>query len=143
MTRAETGQNRTAAARSGDDAEVRLGVIGLGRMGAMHADNAARIPGLRVVAVSDPHGPSLEAAVARLGAAGHACPGGTRALGGGRVRRVGGGLRRGLRRLARRSRRARPGGTRAALAADPGEERTDLDRLAFGDEDLAHGPVRG
>ncbi|TMM04162.1 MAG: inositol 2-dehydrogenase [Actinobacteria bacterium] len=72
MTRAETGQNRTAAARSGDDAEVRLGVIGLGRMGAMHADNAARIPGLRVVAVSDPHGPSLEAAVARLGAAGHA-----------------------------------------------------------------------
>src|SRR5436189_122628 len=57
--------------------------------------------------------------------------------------RRGGGLRRGLRRLARRSRRARPGGTRAALAADPGEERTDLDRLAFGDEDLAHGPVRG
>jgi myo-inositol 2-dehydrogenase / D-chiro-inositol 1-dehydrogenase len=54
-----------------DGAEARLGVIGLGRMGALHAANAARVAGLRVVAVSDPYEPSLVAASERLGAAGH------------------------------------------------------------------------
>ncbi len=39
--------------------EVRLGVIGLGRMGSMHAENASRMPGVRVVAVSDPSGPAM------------------------------------------------------------------------------------
>jgi myo-inositol 2-dehydrogenase / D-chiro-inositol 1-dehydrogenase len=65
-------EHDSAVPGTGDDAEVRLGVIGLGRMGAMHADNAARTAGLRVVAVSDPHGPPLEAAAARLDAAAHA-----------------------------------------------------------------------
>jgi myo-inositol 2-dehydrogenase/D-chiro-inositol 1-dehydrogenase len=65
-------QRRGAGVRVVDGAEVRLGVIGLGRMGSMHADNAARTAGLRVVAVSDPHPPSLEAAAARLGASAHA-----------------------------------------------------------------------
>ena len=53
-------------------AEVRLGVIGLGRMGAIHAENAASVAGLRLVAVSDPYAPSLEAATSRLGVGGHA-----------------------------------------------------------------------
>jgi myo-inositol 2-dehydrogenase / D-chiro-inositol 1-dehydrogenase len=56
----------------GDGAEARLGVIGLGRMGAIHTANAARVAGLRVVAVSDPYEPSLAAASERLGAGGHA-----------------------------------------------------------------------
>jgi myo-inositol 2-dehydrogenase/D-chiro-inositol 1-dehydrogenase len=53
-------------------AEVRLGVIGLGRMGAIHADNAASVAGLRLVAISDPYAPALDAAAARLGIPGHA-----------------------------------------------------------------------
>src|SRR4051794_14365517 len=52
--------------------EVRLGVIGLGRMGAIHAENAANVAGLRLVAVSDPYAPALDTAVARLGVPGHA-----------------------------------------------------------------------
>jgi myo-inositol 2-dehydrogenase/D-chiro-inositol 1-dehydrogenase len=71
MTGIDT-RHRSAVAGAQDGAEVRLGVIGLGRMGSMHADNAARTAGLRVVAVSDPHAPSLDAATARLGASGHA-----------------------------------------------------------------------
>ncbi|MFL5334291.1 MAG: Gfo/Idh/MocA family oxidoreductase, partial [Geminicoccaceae bacterium] len=51
--------------------EVRLGVIGLGRMGAIHAENAANVAGLRLVAVSDPYAPALDAAVERLGVRGH------------------------------------------------------------------------
>lgn len=70
MSVVHTQDHRTAG-REAERAEARLGVIGLGRMGAMHAANAARIAGLRVVAVSDPHGPSLVAASERLGAAGH------------------------------------------------------------------------
>jgi myo-inositol 2-dehydrogenase/D-chiro-inositol 1-dehydrogenase len=51
---------------------IRVGVIGLGRMGAIHSTHAAGLAGVSVAAVSDPHAVSLEAAAARLGAAGHA-----------------------------------------------------------------------
>jgi myo-inositol 2-dehydrogenase / D-chiro-inositol 1-dehydrogenase len=64
-------RDQRSADGESEGAEARLGVIGLGRMGAIHAANATRIAGLRVVAVSDPHAPSLAAASERLGAAGH------------------------------------------------------------------------
>lgn len=71
-----TGLDTLSAGRSGGagagEREIRLGVIGLGRMGAMHADNATRIPGLRIVAVTDPDEPSLAATADRLGVDGHA-----------------------------------------------------------------------
>jgi myo-inositol 2-dehydrogenase/D-chiro-inositol 1-dehydrogenase len=51
---------------------IRLGVIGLGRMGAIHSAHAAGVDGLRVVAVSDPYAPVLQDAAARLGAGAHA-----------------------------------------------------------------------
>jgi myo-inositol 2-dehydrogenase / D-chiro-inositol 1-dehydrogenase len=70
-----TGLETLRAGRSGGadagEGEIRVGVIGLGRMGAMHADNAMRIPGLRIVAVTDPHEPSLAATADRLGVDGH------------------------------------------------------------------------
>ena len=50
--------------------EIRLGVIGLGRMGAIHSAHARGIDGVRVAAVSDPVPAVLEAAAVRLRCAG-------------------------------------------------------------------------
>jgi myo-inositol 2-dehydrogenase/D-chiro-inositol 1-dehydrogenase len=72
VTAADTAPRASTYDLGEAGAEVRLGVIGLGRMGAMHADNAARISALRVVAVADPHGESLTRTVERLGVSGHA-----------------------------------------------------------------------
>jgi myo-inositol 2-dehydrogenase/D-chiro-inositol 1-dehydrogenase len=72
MITAGTAPRGLTADRGETGAAVRLGVIGLGRMGATHADNATRIPGLRVAAVTDPHEESLARMVARLGVSGHA-----------------------------------------------------------------------
>jgi myo-inositol 2-dehydrogenase/D-chiro-inositol 1-dehydrogenase len=73
VTRAgQTATGAVVASPAGGAAEARLGVIGLGRMGAMHAANAGRIPGLRVVGVCDPDEQALGRAVARLDARGHA-----------------------------------------------------------------------
>ncbi len=68
-----SGTLRARRSERGDirDREIRVGVIGLGRMGAMRAGNATRIPGLRIVAVTDPQGPSLSATADRLGVDGH------------------------------------------------------------------------
>jgi len=41
---------------------IRFGVVGVGQMGREHMRNIAAVPGGEVVAVADPHGPSLEAA---------------------------------------------------------------------------------
>ncbi len=45
---------------------VRYGIIGTGMMGLEHIRNLGAIEGARVVAVSDPHGPSLAAAQATV-----------------------------------------------------------------------------
>jgi myo-inositol 2-dehydrogenase/D-chiro-inositol 1-dehydrogenase len=65
----QTAQTAQARARGG--AEVRVGVIGLGRMGRMHAENLARVPGLRLVAVADPDRDRLVDASEQLGADRH------------------------------------------------------------------------
>ena len=47
---------------------LRIGVIGAGMMGREHIRNLKLIPEAQVVALADPHGPSIQAAVAELGA---------------------------------------------------------------------------
>jgi len=50
---------------------LRYGIIGVGMMGLEHLRNLHALPGVEVVAVADPHGPSLERAAAeatRIGA---------------------------------------------------------------------------
>lgn len=44
--------------------EIRYGVIGTGMMGVEHIENVNALPGARVVAVADPHGPSRDAGAA-------------------------------------------------------------------------------
>lgn len=51
-------------------ATLGIGVIGAGRIGRLHAENAARLPGVRLVAVADP-------SAGRAGAAVEACGQGT------------------------------------------------------------------
>lgn len=72
MSRSETLVGGQPFGAGFADREVRLGVIGLGRMGVMRAENARRIRGLRVAAVADPHEPSLRATAEQLGVSGHA-----------------------------------------------------------------------
>jgi myo-inositol 2-dehydrogenase/D-chiro-inositol 1-dehydrogenase len=60
----------SAETRAGS--QVRLGVIGLGRMGSIHSENVASVAGLRLIAVSDPYAPALDAAASRLGVSGYA-----------------------------------------------------------------------
>ena len=72
MTGSGTLRVHSAGAGGTRDDHVRVGVIGLGRMGLMHAENATRISGLRVVAAADPREPARAAAAQRLGADGHA-----------------------------------------------------------------------
>jgi len=72
VTGSGTLRVHSAGAGGTRDDHVRVGVIGLGRMGLMHAENATRISGLRVVAAADPREPARAAAVQRLGADGHA-----------------------------------------------------------------------
>jgi myo-inositol 2-dehydrogenase/D-chiro-inositol 1-dehydrogenase len=52
--------------------EVRVAVIGLGRMGTLHAENARHISGLQLVGIADPDPVRLQAAAARLDAPAHA-----------------------------------------------------------------------
>jgi len=50
--------------------DLRVGVVGAGRIGALHAGIVAhRVPGLRLVGVSDVHTPAAEAVAQRTGAA--------------------------------------------------------------------------
>eukprot|EP00271_Cylindrocystis_brebissonii_P000368 TRINITY_DN10469_c0_g1_i1.p1 TRINITY_DN10469_c0_g1~~TRINITY_DN10469_c0_g1_i1.p1 ORF type:complete len:594 (+),score=70.09 TRINITY_DN10469_c0_g1_i1:416-2197(+) len=62
---------RTEAKRRGDGLEdgcqVRYGIIGTGMMGVEHIHNLACLDGALITAISDPHGPSLKAALAALG----------------------------------------------------------------------------
>jgi myo-inositol 2-dehydrogenase/D-chiro-inositol 1-dehydrogenase len=45
---------------------LRYGIIGCGSMGREHIENLRALPGARVTALADPHGPSREAALALL-----------------------------------------------------------------------------
>ena len=49
--------------------EIRYGFIGVGMMGQEHLRNVQALPGARVAAIADPHGPSLAGAQATLDAA--------------------------------------------------------------------------
>ena len=62
----------TDARRSSDT--VRYGIVGVGMMGLEHLRNLAALPGAEVTAVSDPHGPSRQAALGEAAAAGVASP---------------------------------------------------------------------
>jgi predicted dehydrogenase len=53
---------------------VRYGIVGVGLMGLEHLRNLARIPGAAVTAVSDPHPPSIQAALSESDRAGSAPP---------------------------------------------------------------------
>ena len=53
---------------------VRYGIVGTGMMGLEHLRNLAEVPGAVVTAVSDPHRPSLDAAVAEATRAGGVAP---------------------------------------------------------------------
>ena len=56
--------------RSAVASDLRVGVVGAGRIGALHAGIVAhRVPGLRLVGVSDVHTPAAEAVAQRTGAA--------------------------------------------------------------------------
>src|SRR4051794_41793528 len=61
-------QSAAAAATVGATAHVRIAVIGVGRIGRMHAELLARrVPGAAVAAVFDAHAPSAERVGAELG----------------------------------------------------------------------------
>src|SRR5262249_27536372 len=57
-----------AEGAAGPAAALRIGVIGVGRIGRMHADLLARgVAGAAVTAIHDAHGPTAEAVGAGLG----------------------------------------------------------------------------
>jgi len=66
----------SASSTSGSsvDRVVRYGVIGTGMMGVEHIQNILHLDGTEVTAVSDPYGPSRDAAVAEVTGAGRAAP---------------------------------------------------------------------
>lgn len=66
----------SASSTSGSsvDRVVRYGVIGTGMMGVEHIHNILHLDGTEVTAVSDPYGPSRDAAVAEVSGAGRAAP---------------------------------------------------------------------
>lgn len=66
----------SASSTSGSsvDRVVRYGVIGTGMMGVEHIHNILHLDGTEVTAVSDPYGPSRDAAVAEVTGAGRAAP---------------------------------------------------------------------
>lgn len=56
-----------------DGADLRVGVLGVGRIGRMHAELVhSRVPGARLVGVQDDHAPFAEEVGARLGVPAHA-----------------------------------------------------------------------
>jgi len=63
----------SAALSSGSDV-VRYGVIGTGMMGVEHIQNILHLDGSEVTAISDPHGPSCDAAITEVTGAGRAAP---------------------------------------------------------------------
>jgi len=66
----------SASSTSGSSADrvIRYGVIGTGMMGVEHIQNILHLDGTEVTAVSDPYGPSRDAAVAEVTGAGRAAP---------------------------------------------------------------------
>ena len=63
----------SAASSSGSDV-VRYGVIGTGMMGVEHIQNILHLDGSEVTAISDPHGPSCDAAITEVTGAGRSAP---------------------------------------------------------------------
>jgi len=63
----------SAALSSGSDV-VRYGVIGTGMMGVEHIQNILHLDGSEVTAISDPHGPSCDAAITEVTGAGRSAP---------------------------------------------------------------------
>jgi len=63
----------SAAPSSGSDV-VRYGVIGTGMMGVEHIQNILHLDGSEVTAISDPHGPSCDAAITEVTGAGRSAP---------------------------------------------------------------------
>jgi len=63
----------SAAPSSGSDV-VRYGVIGTGMMGVEHIQNILHLDGSEVTAISDPYGPSRDAAIAEVTGAGRSAP---------------------------------------------------------------------
>jgi len=63
----------SAALSSGSDV-VRYGVIGTGMMGVEHIQNILHLDGSEVTAISDPYGPSRDAAIAEVTGAGRSAP---------------------------------------------------------------------
>lgn len=64
----------SSTSASSADRVIRYGVIGTGMMGVEHIHNILHLDGTEVTAVSDPHGPSRDAAVAEVTGAGRAAP---------------------------------------------------------------------
>jgi predicted dehydrogenase len=58
----------TASSRAAPAATIGLGLVGAGRFANFLADVASTLPGVRVVAVADVHGPAASALAARCGA---------------------------------------------------------------------------
>ena len=63
----------SAASSSGSDV-VRYGVIGTGMMGVEHIQNILHLDGSEVTAISDPYGPSRDAAITEVTGAGRSAP---------------------------------------------------------------------
>lgn len=63
----------SAAPPSGSDV-VRYGVIGTGMMGVEHIQNILHLDGSEVTAISDPYGPSRDAAITEVTGAGRSAP---------------------------------------------------------------------
>ena len=64
----------SSTSASSADRVMRYGVIGTGMMGVEHIHNIIHLDGAEVTAVSDPHGPSRDAAVAAVTGAGRDAP---------------------------------------------------------------------